>query len=117
MSGSALKRVVCDGTCKRGVCGCGAFVDGVLQDGVLSVSVPMMFMDSAERPARDVKPIRDANPEPADRAHARVEAAFDHYVDQMGMAWQSDRPAAAPATAADEYAEMCRRMNDAWRSD
>ena len=51
-------------------------------------------------------------------AEARREAAFDHYVEQVGLAWQGDQAStAAPRDAAAEYARMARRMSGAWQSE
>lgn len=113
---AAPKRVVCDGTCKHDVCGCGAFADGVLRDGV-SLSIPMMFMDGAPRDAGQGGSMRDATTETADRAHARAEAAFDHYVEQLGAAWQVQDRAPVQGDPADAYTAMCDRLGDAWRAD
>lgn len=120
------QRFVCNGSCKRTKCGCGAFVDGVIRDGA-AISFPMTITDAGPPPA-GIGSVALTDQQERDRAEARRDAAYDAYVRNLNTAHMTEgtdeatlRSAAATDTQtllADRdraRASYIDRLQNAWR--
>ncbi|MBJ7410841.1 MAG: hypothetical protein JHD15_10850 [Phenylobacterium sp.] len=120
-----LQRFVCNASCKRTKCGCGAFVDGVIRDGA-AISFPMSITDAGAPPA-ETGSVALTDQQEQDRAKARRDAAYDAYVHNLNTAHMADgaedvtlRSAATDAQTLLANRERARasyidRLQNAWR--